>query len=114
MDESSSTTDACFSTSLPFFTMPTYEMYAQKTMPMSGSFRSDRVTEVIYELVVGQLFSYLPPMPERDAAIQRLLTANAQWAQDVTKLEPNFFEQSAKGQSPHVRCLSSDYQRRRR
>jgi carbonic anhydrase len=53
-------------------------------------------------------------MPERDAAIQRLLTANAQWAQDVTKLEPNFFEQSAKGQSPHVRCLSSDYQRRRR
>lgn len=51
-------------------------------------------------------------MPERDAAIQRLLTANAQWAQDVTRLEPNFFEQSAKGQSPHVRCLSIDYQRR--
>ena len=43
-------------------------------------------------------------MPERDAAIQRLLAANAQWAQDVSKQEPDFFEQSAKGQSPHVRC----------
>jgi len=53
-------------------------------------------------------------MPERNAAIQRLLTANAQWAQDVTRLEPNFFEQSAKGQNPHVRCFPIDYQRRRR
>lgn len=51
-------------------------------------------------------------MPERDA-IQRLLAANAQWAQDVTRLEPNFFEQLAKGQSPHVRRFPIEYQRRR-
>jgi carbonic anhydrase len=35
--------------------------------------------------------------------IQRMLTANAQWAEDVLQAEPSFFEESAKGQSPHVR-----------
>ncbi|KAJ2920895.1 hypothetical protein H1R20_g2157, partial [Candolleomyces eurysporus] len=34
--------------------------------------------------------------------IQRMLTANAQWAEDVQKAEPSFFEQSAKGQAPHT------------
>jgi len=52
-------------------------------------------------------------MPERDAATQRLLAANAQWAQDVSKQEPHFFEQSAKGQSPHVRCPPFQHQHRR-
>jgi carbonic anhydrase len=33
---------------------------------------------------------------------QRLLAANAQWARDVAKSEPNFFQESAKGQSPHT------------
>ncbi|TFK42442.1 carbonic anhydrase [Crucibulum laeve] len=34
--------------------------------------------------------------------IQRLLTANARWAEDVKKAEPGFFEESAKGQNPHT------------
>ncbi|KAF8950773.1 carbonic anhydrase [Flammula alnicola] len=34
--------------------------------------------------------------------IQRMLAANAQWADDVSETEPRFFEESAKGQSPHV------------
>jgi len=41
-------------------------------------------------------------MPERNATMQRLLTSNAQWSQDVSKSDPNFFKQSAKGQSPHT------------
>lgn len=41
-------------------------------------------------------------MPTRNAAIERMLTANSQWAEDVQKAEPSFFEESAKGQSPHV------------
>jgi len=31
-----------------------------------------------------------------------LLSANAQWAEDVERVEPGFFEQSAKGQAPHT------------
>ncbi|CAA7271569.1 unnamed protein product [Cyclocybe aegerita] len=34
--------------------------------------------------------------------VKRMLTANAQWAEDVAKAEPGFFEQSVKGQSPHT------------
>lgn len=41
-------------------------------------------------------------MPTRNAAIERMLTANSQWAEDVQKAEPSFFEESAKGQSPHT------------
>jgi carbonic anhydrase len=35
-------------------------------------------------------------------ALANLLSANAQWAEDVERLEPGFFAQSAKGQSPHT------------
>lgn len=31
-----------------------------------------------------------------------LLSANSQWADDVERVEPGFFEQSALGQAPHV------------
>lgn len=34
--------------------------------------------------------------------LKRMLAANAQWAEDVARAEPSFFEDSAKGQSPHV------------
>ncbi|KAF8201797.1 carbonic anhydrase [Pholiota molesta] len=37
-------------------------------------------------------------------SLQHLLASNAQWAEDVLKTQPHFFEESAKGQSPHV-CL---------
>lgn len=35
-------------------------------------------------------------------AIARLLHANAQWARDVTRAEPAFFKNSAKGQTPKI------------
>ncbi|KAG6833681.1 hypothetical protein H0H87_002877 [Tephrocybe sp. NHM501043] len=35
-------------------------------------------------------------------ALISLLSANAQWAQDVEADEPGFFQQSAKGQAPHT------------
>ncbi|KAF5315516.1 hypothetical protein D9611_004839 [Ephemerocybe angulata] len=42
-------------------------------------------------------------MPFRnEQVIERMLTANSQWAQDVHKAEPSFFEECAKGQSPHT------------
>ncbi|KAF5380821.1 hypothetical protein D9615_004085 [Tricholomella constricta] len=31
-----------------------------------------------------------------------LLSANSQWAEDVERVEPGFFEESAKGQAPHT------------
>ncbi|KAF9454631.1 DNase I-like protein [Macrolepiota fuliginosa MF-IS2] len=34
--------------------------------------------------------------------IERLLSSNAQWAEDVKLAEPDFFIESAKGQSPHT------------
>ncbi|KAF9053192.1 carbonic anhydrase [Panaeolus papilionaceus] len=34
--------------------------------------------------------------------LKRMLAANAQWAEDVARAEPSFFEDSAKGQSPHT------------
>lgn len=34
--------------------------------------------------------------------LNRLLTSNAQWASDVARVEPKFFEESAKGQAPKV------------
>ncbi|KAI0325955.1 carbonic anhydrase [Cubamyces sp. BRFM 1775] len=40
-------------------------------------------------------------MPQ-DYILARLLSNNAQWAEDVEKVEPGFFAQSAKGQSPKV------------
>ncbi|KAJ3538366.1 hypothetical protein NMY22_g5199 [Coprinellus aureogranulatus] len=36
------------------------------------------------------------------APIERMLAANQQWAEDVQKAEPSFFEECAKGQSPHT------------
>ncbi|CDO69989.1 hypothetical protein BN946_scf184758.g2 [Trametes cinnabarina] len=40
-------------------------------------------------------------MPQ-DYILARLLSNNAQWAEDVEKAEPGFFAQSAQGQSPKV------------
>ena len=37
-----------------------------------------------------------------DPTLNRLLQNNAQWAEDVAKAEPSFFQQSAQGQSPKV------------
>ena len=42
-------------------------------------------------------------MAQVHAALQALLDSNAQWARDVDVAEPDFFQQSAKGQSPQVR-----------
>jgi len=42
-------------------------------------------------------------MAQVHAALQALLDSNAQWARDVDVAEPDFFPQSAKGQSPRVR-----------
>ena len=39
-----------------------------------------------------------------DPAIARIFTANSQWADAVSDAEPQFFQASAKGQSPKVRC----------
>lgn len=46
----------------------------------------------------------VPTIITMSNSIQHLLTSNAQWAEDVLKTQPHFFEESAKGQSPHV-CL---------
>ncbi|EIW56303.1 carbonic anhydrase [Trametes versicolor FP-101664 SS1] len=40
-------------------------------------------------------------MPQ-DYILARLLSNNAQWAEDVDRAEPGFFAQTAKGQSPKV------------
>lgn len=42
------------------------------------------------------------------APIVRILSANGQWAEDVKKAEPEFFQQTTKGQSPHVSMMESD------
>ncbi|KAF8911066.1 carbonic anhydrase [Gymnopilus junonius] len=36
------------------------------------------------------------------SVVNRLFAANAQWASDVSKHEPGFFKESAKGQAPHT------------
>lgn len=41
-------------------------------------------------------------MPHSSDPLQQMLASNAQWAEDVLKEHPTFFEDSAKGQSPHV------------
>ncbi|KAH9483969.1 Carbonic anhydrase 2 [Psilocybe cubensis] len=41
-------------------------------------------------------------MPQPLNPIERLLDANVQWAQAVSKTQPDFFRESAKGQSPHT------------
>lgn len=44
-----------------------------------------------------------PPMAASTNAVQNLFAANAQWAADVAKQEPDFFKISARGpQTPHV------------
>ena len=42
-----------------------------------------------------------------DASLARLFTANNQWAAAVRDAEPDFFQTSAKGQAPKVRCPCS-------
>lgn len=37
--------------------------------------------------------------------LNRMLTSNAQWASDVARVEPRFFEQCSKGQAPKVSFL---------
>ena len=39
--------------------------------------------------------------------LNRMLHSNAQWASDVARVEPAFFEQCAKGQAPRVSFSSS-------
>ena len=41
-----------------------------------------------------------------DETLAKLFSANTQWADAVSTAEPGFFEQSAKGQFPKVRCRS--------
>lgn len=42
-----------------------------------------------------------------DAALAKLFVSNAQWVKAVNSAEPGFFEQSAKGQSPKVRTITT-------
>jgi hypothetical protein len=55
------------------------------------------------DFVYYREFRLLSPITMSDS-LQHLLASNAQWAEDVLKTQPHFFEESAKGQSPHV-CL---------
>ncbi|KAF8892480.1 carbonic anhydrase [Infundibulicybe gibba] len=41
-------------------------------------------------------------MPVRHLSLSRLLNANAQWAEDVERSHPGFFQELAKGQTPHT------------
>lgn len=43
--------------------------------------------------------------------LNRLLSSNAQWATDVARVEPGFFEQCAKGQAPKVSSLPGSLDR---
>jgi hypothetical protein len=42
-----------------------------------------------------------------DAALAKIFVSNAQWVKAVSAAEPGFFEQSAKGQSPKVRAITT-------
>lgn len=42
-----------------------------------------------------------------DAALAKIFVSNAQWVKAVNSAEPGFFEQSAKGQSPKVRAITT-------
>jgi hypothetical protein len=44
-------------------------------------------------------------MASNDSTLKDLLQKNAMWAQAVVAADPNFFEESAKGQSPQVSLL---------
>jgi len=41
-------------------------------------------------------------MTSNDSTVKNLLQKNAKWAQAVVEADPNFFEESVKGQSPQV------------
>lgn len=41
-------------------------------------------------------------MASKHPVLARMLAANAQWATDVEQVEPGFFENGTKGQSPKV------------
>lgn len=56
-----------------------------------------------------QLLFYPPSrtiytMSSQHPVLSRLLASNAQWAQDVKRVEPDFFVNCAKGQAPKVRA----------
>lgn len=46
------------------------------------------------------------PQQDPSGILTRLRTSNSQWSADVSRVEPGFFADCAKGQAPKV-CLSS-------
>ena len=42
---------------------------------------------------------------DSDGVLRNLLISNSEWVEGVLRFQPHFFEDSAKGQSPHVRGL---------
>jgi carbonic anhydrase len=48
----------------------------------------------------------MPSSAADHPVLARLLSSNAQWSRDVVSVEPDFFENSAKGQAPKV-CVFS-------
>ena len=40
---------------------------------------------------------------DSDGVLHNLLVSNSEWVEGVLRFQPHFFEDSAKGQSPHVR-----------
>ena len=78
--------------------------------PVDFYFRCRADTLRVFEETIvlpGSLFASTTislTMTTPTVSIDSLLEANAQWAADVLKAEPDFFTNSAKGQSPHVRA----------
>lgn len=46
-------------------------------------------------------------LTKMDAALAKIFVSNSQWVEAVNSAEPGFFEQSAKGQSPKVRAITT-------
>jgi len=46
-------------------------------------------------------------LTKMDAAVAKIFVSNNQWVNAVNSAEPGFFEQSAKGQSPKVRAITT-------
>lgn len=40
---------------------------------------------------------------DSDGVLHNLLVSNSEWVEGVLRFQPHFFEDSAKGQTPHVR-----------
>ncbi|KAJ3744843.1 carbonic anhydrase [Lentinula detonsa] len=60
-----------------------------------------RIGQTYKERDISDCF-YYPSTMSHHAALTQLLSANAQWAKDVERLEPGFFKESAKGQTPQT------------